>query len=383
MEKLLGDSLFIIYFVVGFSIICYSNFKVAQKVMILYAVTYTACFLNILDSKAALMMATILLFVYFEYLTEDQEKLKIVKKFRYKIMDALFLMFFQYQYFSFLMAILLQTYRITNAITLTPWKTVCLAISILCISLCIHGTSVQKFEIASVTEIMKIINQYPVYHFPYEEIEPMKYFILTNIEDKSFFDRANTYNFLSWEFLLYRWKRFINCISRLNIKEKIARTSDVVRHYIIRTKHIRGYSTLEMQLMRNIGLINGYNCVLRRKIFEFTYTNIFLTSLKSYFYDNFYSNRGHYKEYLLWLYFHTVKTRINGKAVKPMSLAFETEKTEKWSNEGVFVACMGLSDKKLNDYYIEPYCNIMELAHLEEKKIIKMYEKFREGKKLK
>ena len=66
MEKLLGDSLCIIYFVVGFSIICYSNFQVAQKVMILYTVTYAAGMLNILDSKAALIMTTIFVFVYFD-----------------------------------------------------------------------------------------------------------------------------------------------------------------------------------------------------------------------------------------------------------------------------------------------------------------------------
>ncbi len=383
MEKLLGDSLCIIYFVVGFSIICYSNFQVAQKVMILYTVTYAACMLNILDSKAALIMTTIFVFVYFEYLTEDQIKLKVIKKINYKILDALFLMFFQYYFLNFLIAILLQTYYVTNALPGLCWKIICNVLSILCIFICIHETSEQKFEIATMTDIMKIINKYPVYQFPYKDIPEEIYYILINIEDKSYFHRKNTYNFLSIEFLQYRWKRFRLYITNLNLIDKIICTSEAVQHYMQRTKHIRGYSTLEMQLIRNIGLNNGYNCILRRKIFEFVYTKVFFSSLKSYFMDNYYSNRNHFKEYLIWLYFHAVKTRINEIAVKPMCLAFETDKVENWSREGVFIACMGLSNKKMDQYNMPPYCNIIDALGLKGKKIRNMYQNFGEEKKLK
>lgn len=202
MERLLGDHLIIIYFIVGLSVINYDNFHVPQKVMLIYAITYAACLLNIMDTKWALVTATILLFIYFEYLTDDHYKLKLVKRIHYKLLDAGFLLFFQYYYGEFLAALLMQT------------------------------------------------------------------------------------------------------------------------------RLVRGLS-------------------------------IFFTSLKDHFVANYYQNRQHYKEYLLWLYFRVVKTRINGTAVQPVSRAFTSPDMEEWSREGIFVACMGLSNKDPGYYSMEPYSSIM------------------------
>lgn len=73
---------------------------------------------------------------------------------------------------------------------------------------CIHEASIQRFEILTITDMMKVVNENPVYQFPYNEIEADKYTILTGIEDKSYFDRKNSYNFFSLEFVKYRMLRF-------------------------------------------------------------------------------------------------------------------------------------------------------------------------------
>lgn len=376
MEKLFGDNLVIIYFIVGLSVICYGNFKVAQKVMLMYTITYLCCLLDVLDSKPALLMITILLFIYLEYLTEDYYKLKIFKKIRYKLVDGLFLIFFQYHYALFITAVVMQTYLVRSLIDLGPYNEICISISIILAIFSVHEVSMQKFEMESVTQIMKVFEKHPVYLFPYDDIDQEKYYILTELEDKSYFERKNSYNFLSIEFIRYRWNRFRQYISAYQGKERFRRTASAMEHYVLATKHIRGYSTIEMQLMRNVGLHNGYNCVIRRKIFEFLYSKIFLSSLKDYFIDNYYSNRQHYKEYLLWVYFRVVKIRINGVPVQPASKAFTTDKMQDWSNESVFIACMGLSNKGEEYYDYQPYCNIICNHDLEEKKLRKMYRSY-------
>lgn len=269
MEQLFGENLIILYFIVGLGVICYSNFNTQQRIMLMYTITYVCCLLNILDSIAALIMMTLLLFIYLEYLTEDSYKLKIVRKIHYKIVDAMFLMIFQYYYIFFVFAVLLQMDYVRKIVEWKYYDEVCFTISFIMVVFCIHETSIQRFEILPVTDIMKVVDQNPVYQFPYNEIDTEMYTILTEIEDKSYFKRANSYNFLSIEFLKYRLFRFRTYIKCYYGKEKLKRVMYAAEHYATITKHIRGYSTLEMQLIRNIGLRTGYNCVIRRKIFEF------------------------------------------------------------------------------------------------------------------
>lgn len=380
MEQLFGDNLIIIYFIVGLGVICYSNFNTQQRIMLMYTITYVCCLLNILDAKVALIMMTLLLFIYLEYLTEDYYKLKIVRKIYYKILDAMFLMIFQYYYIFFVLAVSLQTNYIRMIVDWKYYNEICFVISFIMVFFCIHETSIQRFEILPITDIMKVINQNPVYQFPYNEINADKYTILTEIEDKSYFKRKNSYNFLSLEFAKYRILRFRTYINHYHGKEKIKRVMYAAEHYAAITKHVRGYSTIEMQLIRNIGLRTGYNCVMRRKIFEFVYTKIFFCSLKQFFIDNYYNNRQHYKEYLLWLYFRVVKTKINGKAVMPASLAFTDDKMESWSKEGIFIVCMGLSSKGKEYYSFSPYYEIIQNNEMDEEKIREMYNDFKNQK---
>lgn len=381
MEQLLGDNLIIVYFIVGLSVICYSNFKTQQRVMLIYTITYACCFLDILDSKVALILVTFLMFVYLEYLTEDDYKLKVIRKMRYKIADGIFLMIFQHYYMFFVFAVLLQTDYVRKLIEWKYYSQVCVILSVLVASFCIHETSIQRFEIRTITDIMAIVDKNPVYKFPYNQIDERMYKILTDIEDKSYFERENSYNFLSLEFIRYRLSKFKVYLKDYHGRERIRRVTSAVGHYALATRHIRGYSTIEMQLMRNIGLQNGYNCVIRRKIFEFVYTKIFFSSLKQFFKDNYYSNRYHYKEYLLWLYFRVVRTRIKGKSVQPASAAFTDNRMETWSKEGLFIVCMGLSGKGEEHFMHTPYHDVIENNGLDEKKLQNMYKCF-DSKKL-
>ena len=379
---ILGNNTIILYFIAGLTIICYENFKPQQKVVLMYLVTYLVCVLDVLRTIVALVAFTILLFVYLEYLTEDTYKLKIFKRFSYKICDAAFISVFQYYYFLFVVALFLQSDPVVSVYDKEWYGWLCWSISLLALIICIHKTSVGVFELETVTDVMKVINTYPVYSFKYLDEDSSKYELITSIEDKSYFIRANSYNFLSVEFLQYKCKGFYEFLKGKTLKKKLIASWNASKKYVNATKHIRGYSTLEMQLIRNIALKNGYNLVVRRKIFELIYTKIFFSGLKEYYKDNYYTNREHYKEYLLWLYTQIVQTNINGERVRPFNTAFEDEFCE-WSMEGLFIATMGLSNKGPLYYYSESYQDIVETFEIDINKATKMYYSYKDGVRLK
>lgn len=169
--------------------------------------------------------------------------------------------------------------------------------------------------------------------------------------DKSYFMRKNTYNFLSSEFIRYK---FIKILDKLRIipKNEIYITS--IQLYK-NSKNWRGYSTLEMQLMRNIGILSGYNNIIFRKLYELVYTNKFFTCLKLY-YDNYhYSNRAYFKEYLIWIYFKINHTTINRRRYNSLFLAMEkmgVNTISQLSDEQLFVLVIGLNNTNLENALI-------------------------------
>ncbi len=382
METLFGNNPLILFFIVGLTIICYGNFKHQQKVMMMYLVTYVVCILDLLSTSIAIVALTILIFVYLEYLTEDSVKIKIFKKFRYKICDATFLAIFQYYYIVFVLALAFQTQLIIKVFDNQYYHFFCMFISLICIVICIHKTSVGIFELETITDVMRKIEKHPVYRFEYRDEDMYKYNILTNLEDKTYFIRENSYNFVSVEFIKYKLENIYRRLKGKRLKTKMKTTWKLTKRYVKATKHIRGYSTLEMQLIRNIALKNGYNLIVRRKIFEIVYTKIFFSGLKEYYIDNYYNNRQHYKEYLLWLYLHTVQTSVNDKKIRPFHKAFKND-FKQWSYEGLFVAVMGLSYKKPERYYEEPFCSVAESFYIDIKKATKMYYEYDGEAKLK
>lgn len=114
----------------------------------------------------------------------------------------------------------------------------------------------------------------------------------------------------------------------------------------------RGHSTPEMQLLRTIGITRGYDKYkIQRKIFEILYGKIFFTSLKEYHQANSYLKLEHYRHYLLYIYFQPVMTKLKGKKYTPLSSVFQNnEDINNWSMNGLFIACLGLSFRSVNDF---------------------------------
>lgn len=189
--------------------------------------------------------------------------------------------------------------------------------------------------------------------------------ILIALEDRKYFERRG-YTFFSYDYI------------KNILKERIDRSNQNKIHIIFKSsrnffKNVidekRGYSTIPMQLMRSIGIKRGYNCKIRRKIFEIVYCLIFFNGIERLLKDDKVAHREKIKEYYLYIYFHKVNTFLGNARFSKFLNAFDMQFNEKnkidiydCSNEGIFIACMGLSKraKKIDEYSIDTYLDTID-----------------------
>lgn len=142
----------------------------------------------------------------------------------------------------------------------------------------------------------------------------------------------------------------------------------------------RGHSTPEMQLLRSVGVARGYDKYkFQRKVFEVLYSKLFFASLKEYHRANTHEMLPHYRQYLIYVYFQTVLTKINGIKCRPLSSAFvDRNDVGRWSMDGLFVACLGLSFRRVSDYNLGLFWSIIERFGLDPDHIRELSENYPE-----
>ena len=126
-----------------------------------------------------------------------------------------------------------------------------------------------------------------------------------------------------------------------------------------------------MQLVRSLGIKRGYNYKYRRKIFEILYSRMFFKGIERMLNEDQVAQKQYFKKYLLYIYFHKVNTFLGDATFSKFLNAFDMKYNKKnnkdiydCSNEGIFIACMGLSKratyitKENIDYYLQSIDNV-------------------------
>ena len=148
---------------------------------------------NILDYRYMLMIFVVCFFVYFEYLIEDNKKMKIIKTIPSKIIDSIYLLIMKYNFVIY--CVLLYIYKLfvnIHPILLT------IILVILFLKL-ITKIITNDFETSDFTTIYNTLNKKNFND--YKKLNESQKSILLYIEDKSFFIRKNSYTFISFEFI--------------------------------------------------------------------------------------------------------------------------------------------------------------------------------------
>lgn len=284
----------------------HQNFKVG--------VLYLASFIMILMGWIEVYLGVIVLvlaeFALLEIFTDDIEKRSLFNVI-YKTIDCAYRLFVEYYFALYLGAILIMG---SGELVIRNWDhlivqgsfldnqqsmfAACVVLLssalILAAILCITR---MKFETKTVTNIIGTLNTVNIYSVPVENMRT-KFDMLATFEDKTFFDRDQSSHTVLSPLIMKGAFKYID----KNTFKKPFQT--------LRKIFSRGYGTIEMQLVRNIGVERGYDtCVLRRKTFEIVYSNLIFNSYRKQFARGSDSVRN-YKYWILWCYLQKVPVKF-------------------------------------------------------------------------
>lgn len=433
MEGLLTNNIFFVYLLGVLVIINYEVFAKKQKIAIIYACSFGLTFNSDLRCTLILIFLLFILFLYEEYLNEDIVKIKYVTKISHKLLDFIYMYIFQYKILYILTAIilksktsylLLEQFLGVEILLKTYFESILIIISILLLIIGIHKIFNNPVEIKSFKQINQKFSEYPYYNLPLREESKRtnlvkKLELVADIEDYTFLIRKNSYNSFSLEFVnavvkkkkcqkeikegestsyfkYFWWKvaqivtlhNFVLfCKSKYKIqlicKYKRALKRLISNFFVslnnrikkfIKT-NIRGYSTIEMQLIRILSYKKGLKMgrphnlqevylIISRKIYEIIYTTIFFTGLKKYIIIP--KEKDYFKYYIVYIYLHTVQTNLNGKVFAPLDKIFGDVDVIDWPMEALFIIALGLNHMKITRNRIEKYMYVITKYQLNE-----------------
>lgn len=372
MEALFENSPIFIFFFAMIAIYNYTDLKLEQRLSIMYISIYALVITKTIGLKMAIIFIFITMFCYLEVFTDDIMKRKILINPLHKFIDCVYLSFAQYHLFYIILSISFLYYKFE--ILLSEYVFWLKIISVFFFIIGILKLLRQKYIINPFDKIYEIFDAYPINKVDYSNSRLQEAFIiLTSIEDTYYFERKS-YTFLS---IRYIFRFIIDKFKSYNILCLLKQTAKFAENLIF---FKRGYSTIPMQLIRSLGIAKGYNCTIRRKIFEIIYPKMFFDSVKHLLKEDLVSKRDHYSEYLLYIYFHVVKTFLGDAVFSKFLNAFDMQYSRKnkkdiysCSKEGIFIACMGLSKRAsiLNEDNIDYYLKNIPLE-LDRNQILKM-----------
>lgn len=367
-----------VYFLSCIVIFSYQHFSKRQKISLIYATTIAMEIISQYSWKLTSVMLFISMFILEEYLSDDKVKCELLSNFWYKTVD------FIYQFIFIDTGVCIAI----NVVVSGKWVRNFLAnkgiplgvfygINIFILLITIHMLNTSKFGLCDFGTIKSYFDKFDGKKIKWDSYELQRRFdAMIELEDKSYFDRKKSYNWLSVEFIKYKikgyktnkeWKKqykekktlcqILKCIWRLikqfrlfryiinKIECKYLESTWSVKDAFQRLKRkIRGCSTLEMQLIRNIGIEKGYGkCVIRRKFFEFFYTYLFFNGLKSYYENTQNNKRKEFKKFILYVYLHSIKLSMFGNDFKSINMLFEQERVEEWDIDKFYVAILSLT----------------------------------------
>ena len=307
--------------------------------------------INTIGLKTAFLFIFLTLFSYLELLTNDQMKFKLLVNPVYKLVDCLYLSFAQYYLLPFLISICCFYYKFD--IWFGSYSKLFIIPSIIFLAYSLIKVLQQKFVIASFSKMYSVFSAFPIADVDFNDNFEDACNILVAIEDRDYFERTQYTNF-TFSFL----KRKLKSVS-------LFKTFNLGKNFISNiVTGTRGYSTIPMQLIRSIGLEEGYVCTIRRKIFECMYSKMFFEGFEKYLDQMIISKRSFVKAYYLYIYFHTVDTKLGDVRFTKFLNAFDMKHNKKntidiqeCSKEGIFIACMGLSHRAnlINEDNIDSY----------------------------
>ncbi len=331
-------------------VIALKDIKLRQnlKVGVLYLMSFIMVLMGWVEINLGIAILVLAEFALLEIFAEDVEKRSLFG-IGYKIIDCIYKLFIEYYFILYIGSIVTLTIgelvvrRCDNLLiqngascwicswqsTFATWVVLLASVLILAAILCITR---MKFETKTVTDIMHTLKAVNIYSVPVKDMET-KFNMLVAFEDKTFLDRDKYSHTVLSPLIMKGAIKYIN-------KSTLRKPLQTMRKIFS-----RGYGTIEMQLIRNIGVERGYDtCVLRRKVFEIVYSTLIFNSYRRQF-SNESDSVQNYKYWILWCYIQKVPVKFSRRFFPAQLSTAEQifgKDFEELSLEEFFVWCISL-----------------------------------------
>lgn len=299
------------------------------KVIVIYTLILVLTILNPLNVHLLLAIFLFLFFFQYEILIDDRFKHKIISGLVSKTVDFLYLLVFKYQFllyvvlFIFLKRIDFHSLNLASLFFLFSSVAIYLYI--------ILFISSNKFELNTFNEI---IEKFDTDSFgSFVPISDNKRRILIELEDKTFLHRRIAYNSFSFWIIIFKIRTMMDLLiyykeckltedyQKPCIKKQLVKILKFIK------RQIRGYSTIEMQLFRQVSLKDGYYEIAQRKIAEFIYSPLLFRGLKKYLKRNYTKvSFNRYKNYIIDKYIYYAPVFLGGYKFKNYYELFKDKK---------------------------------------------------------
>lgn len=320
------------------------NFSVKLRVTLIYTYCLIVNQLEAIDTHAILIGSTLVLFLTLEVFNPDQKHVTLLNA-RYKLIDFIYKVTVEMYGLFYYTLIICPSFMPDHILDLPFVNTIVLFLTLGLAIATSRGTFSSK-PISELIATLESLGDSPS-SLTFTDSDKRKLEMLLYIEDKTYLSRKEHQHRL----LLIDYLPTI--ISELkHLAEMLLqwiKKAGISFHEIQDTaiRYIRGFGTIEMQLLRNIGLDTGsFRHTIKRKLYELTYAQIFFNSYLNRFSKESYA-RQNFKYWLLNSYLQIVPVKIGKTIVYPEQgkSTFQCLFSKDFSQltmEEFFVWCIGL-----------------------------------------
>lgn len=355
-----------------FSAISGQKMRDGQRVALVYSYCLLVAYFDYVDFFTVAAGSSIVIFLMLEVFSSDT-KLVSLFSFWYKLQNFIYRLFLEFHGVLFYFALFVSKTPILKERDLSL-----IAFLVLVITLAAF-TSRHRFSTKTISSIIKNLEELagtPASR-SFNTKDRKKLEILIFMEDGSFLDRTEHTHILT---PLYFTSRVIRRLKRgglRSIKNRLDKLKSL-------RSYIRGYSTIEMQIIRSVGLCFGsYRLTVRRKLFE----RLFAQSVFNSYIDNLSKKslaRKNFKDWLLSCYLDLVTIQIDTTILSPkkgnstFQQLFKKDFSE-LTEEEFFVWCLGLPhyDNGVGERAVNIHIDAIEHFRLDKDAIIETVRKLR------
>lgn len=330
-----GCRLLIFVVALFFAAISGQKMELSQRVALLYAYCLIVSYSGFIDFYSIVFGSLLVLFLVFEVFGSDVALIRFFS-FKYKLLDFLFRLLFEYCGIFFYLILFISSTEAIKSSVLTQVAFLLLVILLGAM------TSRQRFStksISTIVEELESLGGNPAC-CSFKESDNRKLEILLYMEDGNFLNRGEDTHIVTVRHLVSR------ACARVR-EQGIRQVGGDLCNLNSLLQLVRGYGTIEMQIIRNVGLNFGsYRLTVRRKVFELLFSQAVFNSYIDQLGKGS-AGRENIKKWTLRCYLNLASVKIGNvvcfpkEDVSTFQQLFGKEFFE-LSDEEFFVWCLGL-----------------------------------------